>query len=557
MALAVPALFAGYQADDWFHVAEVRGVMPLDEQRVPTASMFSFFDGDAARTATLRDAGIVPWWVDDRIRASFWRPVTVWTHQLDDAVAPRSAFFAHVHSLLWFGLLIFLAAVLHRRILGGGAAAVAGLAGLMYAVDEAHGLPVGWLANRNALISGVLGFTVILLYDRWRRDGATWAAWVGPPVFALSLLSAEAALASTAYLFAYALFLDRGSLATRAARLVPYGAIVVIWRAIYSSLGYGTEGSGLYLDPVQSPLRYALAAVERVPMLLGDQLLSFPSMLPAFMPPGIRYPLTVGVAVAVAALIRVLVRALRDSPTARFWALGALLATLPIAATFSMPRLLVFVGLGGAAIVAEYVMKAREQGGGRLATALLVLHVGVAAVSLPVQAYLVKPLTEAMFPCESYAAAGPDAVEKTTVFVNSNDLCVAYVPVIRAVREQPSPRVVLLSSAVYAVRLEGVDAHTIDVHVPAGMHSNPADSLLRDPRDTLPIGDVITTPETSFEIRSHNAAGLVDAVRVRFQRPLTDPSYQWVCTIDRVGKPCSPPAPGETRELPAAFSIGG
>jgi len=559
VVLALPAMFAGYQADDWFHVAEVRGVMPLDEQREPAQSMFSFFDGDPARTAGLRDRGIVPWWVDDRIRASFWRPVTVWTHQLDDAVAPLNPVFAHAHSIAWFALLVFLAATLFRRIQGGDGALVAGLAALLFAVDEAHGLPVGWLANRNSLISGVLGFTVLLLYDLWRRDDARWAGWLAPPVFALSLFSAEAALASTAYLFAYALFLDRGTLLVRALRLVPYGVIVVAWRVAYGARGFGTEGSGLYLDPVREPLRYAPAALERIPMLLADQLLNFPSMVPSFMPPTIRLTVSATVAIAVLLFCRLLYKRLGDSPALRFWVLGGLLATLPIAATFPMPRLLVFVSLGGSAVLASFILHARESEGWtrRVGTALIVLHVGVAALSLPVQAYLVKPLTETMFPCEEYAVRGPEAAQRTAIYVNSNDLCVAYVPIIRAVHDEPSPRVLLLSSALYAIELVGVDERTLEVHVPAGMHSNPADSLLRNPMDAIPVGEAVITPEATFVVQSHSDAGLVDVVRVTFTKPLTDPSYQWICTVDRVGVPCAPPAPGETIEYPAGFTIGG
>jgi hypothetical protein len=116
MALALPGLFVGYQADDWFHLAVLQDLEPAGHQRGASEALFSFFDGEEARTKAMRDAGIVPWWVDLDIRASFWRPVTAWTHILDDNLARNSAPFAHLHSILWFGLLVLLATMLYRRV---------------------------------------------------------------------------------------------------------------------------------------------------------------------------------------------------------------------------------------------------------------------------------------------------------------------------------------------------------------------------------------------------------------------------------------------------------
>jgi len=54
---------------------------------------------------------------------------------------------------------------------------------------------------------------------------------------------AEMAIATTAFLFGHALWIDKGSLARRLARLVPYLLVVAVWQAVYSAAGYGVIAS--------------------------------------------------------------------------------------------------------------------------------------------------------------------------------------------------------------------------------------------------------------------------------------------------------------------------
>ena len=93
-----------------------------------------------------------------------------------------------------------------------------------------------------------------MAHDRWRRHGWRPGALLGPAAFLAALLSKELGVAIGGYLFAYALFLDRGSWRQRLASLLPYAGIVVAWRALYQLFGYGVVGSGMYLDPMAEPL---------------------------------------------------------------------------------------------------------------------------------------------------------------------------------------------------------------------------------------------------------------------------------------------------------------
>ena len=68
---------------------------------------------------------------------------------------PHHPWLMHVHSLLWFGATIAIAAILYRRLMGPGW--VGGLAALVFALDDAHGSPAAWLANRNAVLGTLFG----------------------------------------------------------------------------------------------------------------------------------------------------------------------------------------------------------------------------------------------------------------------------------------------------------------------------------------------------------------------------------------------------------------
>ncbi len=182
----------------------------------------------------------------------FWRPLSSLTHLLDFLVRPRSAFLAHAHSMLWFAALLAVLLALYRRL---HVPWVAHLALLLYAVDDAHGMVLSFVANRNALVAATLAFAALLAHDRARRDAWRPGLWLAPALFGAALLGGEAALAVTAYLLAHALFVDQGPLARRLARLWPFATLAVAWLAAYKAMGYGTRGTGFYDDPSDGLVR--------------------------------------------------------------------------------------------------------------------------------------------------------------------------------------------------------------------------------------------------------------------------------------------------------------
>jgi hypothetical protein len=235
----------------------------------------------------------------------------------------------HVQSLLWFAGAIAAAALFYRRLLVP--AWVAGLAALLFAVDDAHGMPAVWLANRNANIGVLFGLIALIAHDRWRRDGWRPGALIAPLALLLGLLAGEIALAAGGYLLAYALFLDTDNWRGRLASLVPGGLVGSLWWVTYRVMGYGASGSGVYIDPGASPGEFVHAVIDRAPMLFAG-LWGIPSGLGHFLSQSAAHVLwlvAVGLIVAVTFL---LLPILRRDRAARFFALGMVLSLVPACA---------------------------------------------------------------------------------------------------------------------------------------------------------------------------------------------------------------------------------
>ena len=100
----------------------------------------------------------------------------------------------HLHSVTWFACLVWLIALLYQCLIG--IPFVAGLAVLLYALDDAHGAPVAFLANRNAVVAATFGVLSVWLHDRWRRNGWSPGAMLSPLAFLAALLGGESGAAT-------------------------------------------------------------------------------------------------------------------------------------------------------------------------------------------------------------------------------------------------------------------------------------------------------------------------------------------------------------------------
>ena len=343
----LPALTGGWQLDDYFQRVTLLGYG--DSRPIDTFIQYI----DRAHNLRQMDFGTLPWWASPDLRQAFLRYASTLTMMLDYRLWPNHPALMHLHSLLWLSAAVLAAALLYREVLG--ATWIAGLAALMYALDGAHAVPAEYLANRNALIACCFGFLSVLAFVRWRKHGHATTRWLSVLMLALALSAGEMGLATAAYLFSYALTVDRDGIRARLMRLLPHGAVLGAWALIYKLGNFGSHGSGFYLDPLHNPLGFAVSFCQRAAFLLMGQWSPIPAEMSMVYAPGTSAFLHMSVfSFVVAAIVAVLFIPLvvRDR-VARFWGLGALLSLIPIGAVGPENRLLGFVGLGSMALLAQ------------------------------------------------------------------------------------------------------------------------------------------------------------------------------------------------------------
>ncbi len=561
--LLLPVLGAGFQLDDHFQRFRLLG------HGAPSIQLFVFFDGEPESTRAMMEAGVLPWWTASDLRHASLRYLSVLTMQLDYLLWPDHAEWMHLHSLLWLCALVASAVLLYRRIMG--ATWAAGLAALLYAVDDAHALPTAYLANRNALIATCLGVLALLCFVRG-REGSRWAAWLGPALLALALAAGEMALAVPGYLLAYALFLDRGSPRERIRALLPAGGVLLAFAVVFRLGRFGSHGSGFYVDPLGEPLAFALALAERAPILLLGQWSPIPSDLALADLPGDRslLGLRLGAVGVVALLGALLFRLVSRDRVARFWCVGALLSLLPVAAVGPQDRLLFFVGLGSMGLLAQFVLAlvsgapaAPRSRAGRLVswTAALVLlgfHLLLAPASARFYLGLQEQASAAMLRAIDRVPGDARIAGQDLVLLNPPDhvYLVTAIPFVKALAGQPAPRRLrALSAGSSAQRVARLDAHTLRVELDEGMFPAPFSRYFRSEADGFQPGQRVELGDLSVEIERVNRAGDPDVVRYRFATPLEDPSLRWLAWRDGVYVPWSPPAIGASVSLPPSRGI--
>lgn len=559
LLLTVRMVFGGFEADDYYHRAVFCGSERFAEQLKGPESMFRFFHGDPEEVRAALDVGLVPWWTAPSIKAEFFRPITVQTHVLDYWLWPDHPEWMHLHSLFWFALVVLLATLFYRRMLGP--TWLAGAAALLFAMDDAHGTPVGWIANRSTLIAATFGIGCLLAHDSWRRRGRHGAFWVALVLWVLSLCSKEAGIATCAYLFAYALWQDQSILSRRLLTLVPYGVVLVLWRLVVSELGYGVSNVGHYVDPLSDPGRFGQALVQRFPVfLMGQWGISADLWLLAelFGMQSALWWLSVSYLGVLALLFWPLLS--RDR-LARFFATGMLLSVIPICAMVPGDRLLLFVGLGAFGLLVQFCQAAFTAGwfgpGFRwwralaipAALLLVVLH-GIVAPALLASRNGSLGSRE-LFQTFYLRMPFDDAIARQDLVVVNAPMPIFMCYLLYQCEQEgkPAPRAVrTLAPGLTPVTVSRPDERTLVVEPESG-YLRFLDSLFRNEDHPLNQGQQIRLARMTATVLQVDQ-GRPQIVAFSFETPLEDQSLRWVSFQDGRFLPWRPPAIGQQVTLP-------
>jgi hypothetical protein len=558
VGLTLPSLWNGFALDDHIHRNILLSDTPMSVRFMSALNLFCFVSEENSwRFEAGKKLGSVPWWSPDDSKVCFFRPVTSITHWFDYQFWPNTPTLMHLQSLTWFGMLVFFVSLLYRRILG--VKWVAGLAALFFAVDPAHGIPAGWLANRNVLIAGVFGALCLIVHDQWKQKGWRFGFLLGPLCFALALLSKEAGIAIGAYLLSYTLFLEQGSIRKRLIHFIPYALVFLSWSVTYVLLDCGTSNFAVYTDPLNEPLLYLKAIFLRAPVyLLGQWIL----------PVGLHYAIwpsiihRAGLIFSVL-LIFILFPLIRKDRTAQFWTLRMFLSLLPICAVLPGDRNLLFVGLGAMGLLAQWIYWMVHTGWKvpslplRVFTRIMVvifilIHLLIHPILLPRSSRGMAVMDEKIK--RASASLPPGSETEAWMFIlTNNPLYMFFVSSVqREIMNQGGQFTpfLALSSGNHSVTYTRKDVYTINVQSANGSLTD-LDNRPLGKEYAMQPGQIVRLNNVVVEVLEVSN-GLPSRVQFRFRFPLDDPGFLWFRWEKGIYVPFSPPDVGEAVTIEGA-----
>ena len=563
IGLTLPSLWNGLNLDDYYHRLVLLGDTRFSPSSTSPLNLFCFYDGDPEENQRLMERGMVAWFYNEKLRFSFFRPLSSFTYWFDYFFWPDTPVLMHLQNVILFGILVFLAALLYKRIIV--MPWIAGLAAFLYAIDDSHGASVGSLADRSALMAFLFGVLCLIIHDRWKREAWGVGALLAPVCFALSLFSAEAGLATGAYLLAYTLSLDHGSLRYRIAGLIPYGLTFILWGLLYALQGYGVEGVPLYTDPLREPFNYLVSCFFRAPVYLLGQWALPPLFVYIFLPSLMH---KAGL-VLVCFLALIFTPLICQSRIARFWAIGMLFSLLPICAVMPRDRHLLFVGLGAMGLLAEWfywigqtawTSKSRMwRYGVRILLVLFILiHTVIAPISLPVSARGIAQFDRQIERVSASLPSDPEFENKKFILVNTPLYWVFVIWVIerRAVQGYFNPLIALTSGNNHLI-ITRIDPHTIEIRADKGsLTEYDLTFIKKNINFSMKSGQMVKLNDINIEILEI-MDGLPSAANFRFTVPLEDESLIWFCWENGTYVPFTPPEIGEAVTIEGArFTMG-
>jgi hypothetical protein len=558
MLVAAPTFNVGLIGDDYIH----RSLLIGETAHPHTGSffgLFTFVDGQPAHIQALKEAGRVQWWAADNLKLSFWRPLTELTQWLDYRLWPDSPVMLHVHSICWYGLLVYLLGRLYRML--DDDPVRTGLATLIFAVSSLHLFIVAWLAARNQLVAACFAVTTIMAYHQWRSRRGTLYGALAMLTLILGLLSAEAAIATVGYLAAYALIYEKGTWPRRLLALLPFLVIVVAWRVTYTHMGYGSSGSGAYIDPGASLTRFGLALLMRLPTLLLASLFGASAAVSNELSHHAKLLYAAGAGVVVLLCIGAgQYFQLWASRQARFFALGALFALVPVCAAEPSDRLLLNAEIGLSAVFAVLFTRfaaTRHQHAGTVSKGaktvimlLMFVHLAMFPLMSTGMALVLNRITKPTTHDEplSLPDASPASRQHVILLNPPAPMLLYYFPAIRSYFGLHNPASIqALAAGIQGFTLSVLDERTIRI---SGARFG--DSMSRD-FQTLPFkpGDAVHAGNFDVTIEAVTPEGMASVARFRFNAPLSDASLGFHAWSEEGGyAPFKLPAIGQSMAVP-------
>ncbi|HEX2952714.1 MAG TPA: hypothetical protein VHR47_01870, partial [Bacillota bacterium] len=379
----------------------------------------------------------------------------------------------------------------------------------------------------------------------------------GPLLLGASLLSAEAGIATVAYLLAYLFFIDNEPWLRRVRALLPYLLVVVVWRMVWTGLGYGVANVGLYIDPIQAPFRFGRALIDRLPMLFLSQWGWPPADVSLVLGPDKRHLFWILACVFLLSVFFIGLPLLRRDRIARFWAFGALLSIIPICTTFPSERLLLFVGIGAMGFISQFLVVVFRKNDGNAKWGYPAVGLGVFFIFVHLIIATPTLLVHSAWPVGPKWVMGQFYIQ--TPFdqrIETQDLILVNPPeavfalnslLLWESEHQPLPRHlrVLASSRLRPVTVSRLDDRTLIIRPEKGFIAGDMDRLFRAEDHLLSLGEQVKLTGVFITINELNADHRPATAVFRFSVPLEDSSLRWLQWKDGKFIPFVPPRIGE------------
>ncbi|MGA2787321.1 MAG: hypothetical protein ABSF60_07315 [Verrucomicrobiota bacterium] len=556
----LPALKTGLMADDLVQRAvELRpdqlparlrdAGIPPDSGSLGTV-LRELFPG-INRMAPVKNYGLLPWWTPDDMKLGLWRPLTAFTHWVDYRLFPDSPALMHAHSIAWFAAIVFLVTMIYRELMGPGW--VAGLAALLFLLDDYTYFPVMFVANRGFVLSLFFGLLCFYEHHQWRSAKSRSGLVLSALFLALSLLADEGGASTFAFILAYALVLEPGGWRRRALTVLPSILVIIVWRTSYTLSGFGVFHVGLYIDPANEPLQFARVVIPRAMVLLGGQIAGVAPDLLFAIKPSLHPTIIALYGVPVVAALMVFLPWVRRDKTAAFWLAVALLAVIPAATVAPLSKNLGFVAVGVYGLMASFIAALvtrpdplPERLTYRIPAwiacgLLLLLHIPAAIAGRVLTAEVIASGSRDM---RSFINLDKslDVENKNVIVVNAPcAITLAYMPFYKAYYHQPLPRTLrTLVPGCTSFDVQRTDEQTLVIQ------SRASDIFTCDDVGSAHIAYVFSAcnvavgvPKSqkgdrhdfdglTVEVLEANAADVATCVAFRFDTSLDAPDFHWV-----------------------------
>jgi len=544
LVLTLPALGLGLMTDDRAFAEKFqRGDGPMVVYSITQEEI-----------ALGKERGMYPWWTSPELRLQFLRPLSALSHELDYRVFSGAPWIMHLMNAVLYALIVLVAFHVYRTILPQQPR-VAALASLMFAIDDGHATTAGWIASRSMLLASLFGLSAVFLYIRARRLATTGSPSLlhragATCLFALALGAAESGLSTLAYLAAYSLAFEAGSLTKRITRFLPELTVFALWAAVYVTGGYGARGLSLYRE-LSSPMSVLVGGLSDLPawlfILLGPSLLDM-AMLQA--------PTVARIAAAVLCvpLLLALYYALPRTRASLFFGLGALFCLPPLFTTLPQDRLLTMASFGGFGILASLLSAIAQRVGAarwlRVTRGILVsLHLVLAPLLFIPALGQNRVIDQAAL---TLATAVPEDPPRRVVLVNAPvELLTLYAWQRRL--NEPGSKLPETLAQLYAggsqLTVRRLDERTLELRPEHGWGSVPIERVFANLADMPEAGTRMRRSGMEIGVEEATSDGRPARVQFRFPTRLEDSSLLFLAWRETRPVPWQPPRIGEEQTL--------